>query len=165
MLESLLAKLRGVIDDIAPSPETLARREASALQKACCSLLIEVARLDSAGADEKRKAVSLALREQFALPDEDLAPMIANAGRAENRLTSYYGPVALINKRYVPEQKVLFIEGLWRVAIADGKIDMYEEQLVRKLADLLYVPHTDFILAKHRVQNGSEAPAQARVAW
>jgi uncharacterized tellurite resistance protein B-like protein len=29
---------------------------------------------------------------------------------------------------------------------------MYEDQLVRKLADLLYVAHADFILAKHRVQ-------------
>jgi len=50
---------------------------------------------------------------------------------------------------------VQFIELLWRVAIADGTIDMYEDQLVRKLADLLYVSHADFILAKRRVQNGA----------
>jgi uncharacterized tellurite resistance protein B-like protein len=37
---------------------------------------------------------------------------------------------------------------------------MDEDQLVRKLADLLHVPHTDFILAKHRVQNGGEALAE-----
>jgi uncharacterized tellurite resistance protein B-like protein len=160
MLESLLARLRAVIDNIAPSAETLARRETATLQKACCALLMEVARLDSAGADQKRKVVSQALREQFAIPDEDLAPMIANAGRAENRLTSYYRPVALINKRFAAEQKAQLIEQLWRVAMADGKIDMFEDQLVRKLADLLYVPHTDFILAKHRVQNGGEALAK-----
>lgn len=160
MLESLLAKLRAVIDDIAPSAETLAWRETVTLQKACCALLMEVARLDSAGADQKRKVVSQALRERFAIPDEDLAPMIANAGRAENRLTSYYRPVALINKRCAAEQKAQLIEQLWRVAMADGKIDMYEDQLVRKLADLLYVPHTDFILAKHRVQDGDGALAK-----
>jgi uncharacterized tellurite resistance protein B-like protein len=160
MLDSLLAKLRGVIDNIAPSPGTHARREASALQKACCSLLMEVARLDAAGADRKREVVSETMRKQFAIPDEELAPMVANAGRPENRLTSYYRPVALINKRYAPEQKAQFIEQLWRVAMADGKIDMYEEQLVRKLADLLYAPHTDFILAKHRVQSGDEALAK-----
>jgi uncharacterized tellurite resistance protein B-like protein len=160
MLESLLAKLCAVIDNIAPSPESLARRDAATLQKACCGLLMEVARLDSAGAERKRKVVSQALREQFAIPDEDLAPMIANAGRTENRLVSYYKPVALINKRCTAEQKAQFIERLWRVAMADGKIDMYEDQLVRKLADLLYVPHTDFILAKHRVQNGGEALAE-----
>lgn len=50
------------------------------------------------------------------------------------------------------ERKLRFIEQLWRVAMADGNIDIYEEHLVRELADLLYVPHTDLILAKHRVQ-------------
>lgn len=154
LLGSAIAKLRDVVENIAPSPETLAQREALAVQKACCSLLMEVARLDPSSPERKRKVVSQAMREQFGLPEEELAPMVASAGRQENRLTSYYRPVALINKRFAPEQKAQFIEQLWRVAMADGKIDMYEEHLVRKLADLLYVPHADFILAKHRVQAG-----------
>ena len=43
------------------------------------------------------------------------------------------------------------VERLWRVALMDGAIDAYEDQLIRRLADLLYVGHTEFILAKHRV--------------
>lgn len=155
MLESLLTKLRGVIESVAPSAETLAQREALAVQGACCGLLMEVARLDGRGAERKRETVAQALREQFGISDGALAPMIADAGRQENRLTSYYEPVSLINQRCGADKKAQFIEWLWRVAMADGEIDMYEEQLVRKLADLLYVPHTDFILAKHRVQNGA----------
>jgi len=153
MPTSILAKLRALIDGFAPSPEMRAQREAQALQGACCGLLMEVARLDSAAAERKRAAVSQAMREEFGIANEELAPMIASAARPENRLTSYFSPVALINQGYAPEQKAQFIERLWRVAIADGDIDMYEDQLVRKLADLLYVPHADFILAKHRVQN------------
>jgi uncharacterized tellurite resistance protein B-like protein len=38
---------------------------------------------------------------------------------------------------------------LWKVSCADGKIDAHEEHLVRKVADLLYVPHARFIQAKH----------------
>lgn len=152
MLTSILNKFQDFIDSVAPSPETRALREAQALQAACCGLLMEVARLDSTAAERKRKAVSQAMREEFGIANEALAPMIASAGRPENRLTSYFRPVALINKAYAPEQKVRFIERLWRVAMADGDIDIYEDQLVRKLADLLYVAHTDFILAKHRVQ-------------
>ncbi len=153
MFESTLAKLRGFIESVAPGPELVARREAMALQAACCSLLMEVARLDAAGLERKRKLVSQALQEDFGIPNEELAPMITDAGRPENRLTSYYRPVSLINKNCAPEQKVRFIERLWKVAMADGKIDMYEEQLVRTLAGLLYVPHTDFILARNRVQH------------
>ena len=65
--------------------------------------------------------------------------------------------MALLNKNFSPQRKAQFIEYLWRVAMADGKIDMYEDQLVRKLADLLYVAHNDFILARHRVQNAASA--------
>ena len=155
MLDSLLTKLRGVIESVAPSAETLAQREALAVQRACCGLLMEIARLDRRDAERKRETVAEAMREQFGISNAALAPMIADAGRPENRLTSYYEPVALINQRCGADAKAQFIERLWRVAMADGEIDMYEEQLVRKLADLLYVPHADFILAKRRVQNGA----------
>jgi len=151
MFETTFAKLRDFIDAVAPSPELLAAREAVALQAACCSLLMEVARLDAAGAERKQQAVALAMRENFAIPSEELEAMMTRLGRPENRLTSYFKPVSLINKGYAIEEKARFIEQLWNVALADGKIDMYEEQLVRTLAGLLYVSHSDFILAKHRV--------------
>lgn len=154
MIDSLLSKLRNAIEGISPSGEAIARRDALAVQSACCSLLMEVARIDPAGASQKRETVALAMRERFALREEDSASMIANAGKGENRLTSYYEPVALINRHCSPGEKVSFIEQLWRVAAADGQIDAYEDELVRKLADLLYVEHADFILAKHRVLNG-----------
>jgi uncharacterized tellurite resistance protein B-like protein len=159
MPDSLLSKIRDVIESIAPSREILAQRNALAAQEACCALLMEIARLDAASTEPKLEAVRQAMRDQFGVAEADLAPMLANASTRENRLTSYYRPVALLNQRFVPEQKVRFIEQLWRVAIADGMIDMYEDHLVRKLADLLYVSHTDFILAKHRVQV-SQAPAK-----
>ncbi|MHB8668746.1 MAG: tellurite resistance TerB family protein [Burkholderiales bacterium] len=155
MLTSILARFRGLIENVAPSPGLRARREALALQAACCGLLMEVARLDSPAGDRKRKAVSQAMWREFGIPSEELAPMLKDIERPENRLTSYFKPVDLINKGFAPEQKVQLIERLWSVALADGGIDMYEEQLIRKLADLLYVPHADFILAKHRVQSSA----------
>jgi uncharacterized tellurite resistance protein B-like protein len=58
---------------------------------------------------------------------------------------------SLINKEYSLDQKVRLIESLWRIAFIDGVLDMNEEYLVRKIADILHVPHTAFILAKNRV--------------
>src|SRR5262245_55386703 len=110
MLESLLARLRRVMEGIAPSAETLARREASAAQSAWCSLLMEVARLDSAGTARKRAAVARAMRERFDVPDDGLAQLIANAARPDNRLTSYYEPVAAINRRCGAEEKAKLVE-------------------------------------------------------
>lgn len=156
MLDTLLAKFRDFVDDVAPSQEVLARRETLALQRACCGLLMEVARLDAAGAEGKHAAVARAMRDLLGIAHAELEPMIANAARPENRLTSYFRPVGLLNKHFSLERRTQFIEHLWRVANADGKIDMYEDQVVRKLADLLYVPHSDFILSKRRVENGAK---------
>jgi len=160
MLQGLLAKVREAIENVAPGPEALARLEAAALQNACCRLLMELARLESAGAGRKREVVVRAMKGLFAVEDENLAPMVDAAGDRKNRLTSYFKPVALINKRFSAPQKAQFMEWLWRVALADGKIDMYEDHLMRKFADLLYVPHIDFIMAKHRAQ-GQEGPPAA----
>jgi uncharacterized tellurite resistance protein B-like protein len=37
---------------------------------------------------------------------------------------------------------------MWRVALADDALSRYEEHVIRKVADLLYLPHHDFMLAK-----------------
>ena len=42
---------------------------------------------------------------------------------------------------------------LWRVALADSELDKHEDYLVRKVADLLYVPHQDLIRIRNRVSD------------
>jgi uncharacterized tellurite resistance protein B-like protein len=152
MFERLRDKLRDFVESIAPSPETRMRREMAALQQACCQLLMEAARIGDGKAQQKRAAVAQVMQEQFGIPEDELAAMIDTAERPENRLTSYYAQVTLINKGFDPARKARFIEQLLRVTMADGDIDMYEDNLVRTLADLLYVSHSDFILAKNRVR-------------
>jgi uncharacterized tellurite resistance protein B-like protein len=34
------------------------------------------------------------------------------------------------------------------VAYADGDLDKYEEHLIRRVAELIYVPHEEYIRAK-----------------
>jgi len=46
------------------------------------------------------------------------------------------------------DERARIVGMLWKVSCADGKIDAHEEHIVRKVADLLYVPHTRFIQAK-----------------
>lgn len=152
MLKKLHDILRDFADSLVPSPETLARRELAAVQQACCQLLWEVARLEAVNAEQKRDVVASVMREEFGMPEAELAAAIDAAARPENRLTSYFDPVKLINAHFDAPRKAGFIEQLWRVAMVDGDIDMYEDHLVRKLADLLYVSHNDFILAKNRVR-------------
>lgn len=146
--------LRSLLDDIAPSAETVARREKLALQRACCGLLMEVAELGTGDRRPKRAAVAVAMKSLFPLPGGDIEALVAAASGRENRYTSYFEPVALVVRLTTVAQRVELVECLWRVAYADGDIDEYEDQIVRKLSELLHVAHADFVLARHRVRSG-----------
>ena len=50
------------------------------------------------------------------------------------------------------EQKRSLLGMMWRVAMADDALSRYEEHVIRKVADLLYLPHSDFMLAKREAQ-------------
>lgn len=76
---------------------------------------------------------------------------MALAEQQRKQATDYFQFTSLINKGYSLEQKIGLIESLWKIAFIDGVLDMNEEYLVRKIADLLYVPHTAFIMAKNRI--------------
>ena len=121
------------------------------LQLATAALLFEMLRADSEERPQERRTLERALQTQFDLDKAETRELAALADRAAAEATSLYQFTGLINQHFTPEQKVQVIEMLWQVAFADGRLDPYEEALVRKVAGLIYVPHRDFIRAKHRV--------------
>lgn len=58
-----------------------------------------------------------------------------------------------MNEHFDQARKGRLIEALWRVAYADQRLSKYEEYLVRKISDLLYVPHATLLEAKYRVES------------
>ena len=54
----------------------------------------------------------------------------------------------LLNDNLSRSERINIIENLWRVAYADSVLDKYEEYYIRKVADLLYVAHSDYIKTK-----------------
>ena len=67
--------------------------------------------------------------------------------------TSLYEFTRLINDDYDYKQKVELIENMWRIAFSDNNLDKYEDHLIRKISDLIYVSHSDFIKAKLKVRD------------
>jgi uncharacterized tellurite resistance protein B-like protein len=54
----------------------------------------------------------------------------------------------LINDQYSHEQKEGLIYAMWRVALADGKVQAIEDHIIRRVAGLIHVSHSDFIRLK-----------------
>lgn len=142
MLERI-RKFLAAHDDTAPVDE-------AALHLAAAVLLIQVARADHAyQADEVARIRALLARE-WDLSDTELDDLVAVAEARSAESVSLHDQVAQINAHFSPVQKFELVRGLWSVACSDGEIDPHEELLVRRLADLIHVSHSDFIRAKHQ---------------
>ncbi len=142
----MLKTLKALFDRSEENDHTL-----PAVEVAAAALLIEVGRADYESEAEEQKAIIEAIRQGSGLDDTELDSLVATAQDSAERSTSLYEFTSLINERYSMEDRVVLIEALWRVAAADGDIHKYEDHLIRRIAELLYVPHSEFIRAKLKV--------------
>lgn len=120
------------------------------LQMASAALMVEMLHVDEqVTADEDKKLRQL-LQQRFSLDRSELDSLIDLAHNEKHDATDYYQFTSLLNTHYSQQQKIDLVEDLWQLAYADRELDKYEEHLLRRLAELLHVPHQDFIRTKHK---------------
>lgn len=127
-------------------------RTEHALQLATAALLVEMTRADFQVTADERRAIDDALNEVFDLGDEETRELVRLAERELGDSASLFQFTHLIDKEFPMEKKIRIIEMLWRIAYSDACKDKHEEYLVRKIADLLHVPHPAFIRARHKAE-------------
>jgi uncharacterized tellurite resistance protein B-like protein len=137
------------------------RGQQHTIELATAALLVEVMRLDASVAPAARDAVLAAVRDKFGLSREEAQTLIDLAEQEARTANDYYQFTSIINQRFSYEQKVRAVELLWRVAYADSVLSAHETHLIRKLADLLYLKHADYINAKLRAREQAAPPAAA----
>lgn len=115
---------------------------------ATAALLIEVTKADFELTKPESDKVIETLRNTFKLDAVTLDALLKLAEEEVQQASSLYQFTRLINDYYEYEQKLRLIESMWEVAFADGDLDKYEEHLIRKVAELIYVSHKDFIRLK-----------------
>jgi uncharacterized tellurite resistance protein B-like protein len=126
--------------------------EEHSLELASAALLYEVARADFTQDAEEEARLSTALQSAFALTEKELERIQSVASDKVDESTSLYDFTRVLNDSATPEEKVKVIELMWDVAYADGEISKYEEHLIRRVAELIYVSHSDFMRMKHEAR-------------
>ena len=115
---------------------------------ACAALLIEVINSDHELDDRETAAFLEVLQSNLNIPEEELKEIVKLAEAQAHQATSLYEFTRLINDEYDYPQKLKLVENMWRIAFSDKELDKYEEHLIRKVSELIYVSHGDFIKAK-----------------
>jgi uncharacterized tellurite resistance protein B-like protein len=137
-----------------PSPKAAARDAEHTLQLAAAVMLVEVMRADTHFNAEGRRAVIAALRDKFALAEDETARLVELAEQAAREATDWFQFTSHINAHFDMPAKIRMVEFMWRVAYADGHLSERERHTLWRLSDLLHVPHGAYINAKMRARGG-----------
>ncbi|MCK4834030.1 MAG: TerB family tellurite resistance protein [Gammaproteobacteria bacterium] len=120
------------------------------LQMATAALMVEMLHVDEQVTTEEDEKLRQLLKQRFKLDSSEIDSLIDLAHNEKHEATDYFAFTSLLNEHYTQQQKINLVEDLWQLAYADDHLDKYEEHLLRRLADLLHVPHQDFIRTKHK---------------
>jgi uncharacterized tellurite resistance protein B-like protein len=115
---------------------------------AAAMLLLEVAWADQNISDAELEATREAIQSMFGLTHDQVQSLVQQAKSEHDTAISMYPFTRSVNEALSMEEKRQLVELLWRLAGADSNVDVHEEYTIRRIADLLYVSHEDFIAAK-----------------
>lgn len=123
-----------------------------ALTVAATALMVQLARVDNNQDDaELRTIVDCAVSSQE-VTRQEAEDILQDALDHADDATSLYEFTGLINEHLDQVQKQALLVSIWRVAFADGRIDKYEEHLIRRMADLLHLNHREYIEARMKAE-------------
>ena len=145
MIDSLL-KLFGLTEDL-EEQECIRER----IKHATAVLLVEIARADH----ELQEAEIVEMRTQlaagFEIDASEAENLLARARTAVDESVSLHDFTRILHTEMTYGEKEEVVEMLWRIALVDRNLDKYEDYMIAKISDLLYVARGDVMRLKQRV--------------
>ncbi|HKL61931.1 MAG TPA: TerB family tellurite resistance protein [Woeseiaceae bacterium] len=146
MLDRLARKLESLLD--ASEQGDSAEDEEHAIRLAAAALLVEVARADFDFDTEEALALEELLRREYELTEEEAAMLREEASERVEHSVSLFEFTRTLHDRLDEHRKSELMGRLWAVAFADGRLDKYEDAMVHKIGELLYVPRSEVMRRK-----------------
>ncbi len=128
------------------TPQALsAEEQETQLHLAAISLLIEVVYADDTLDDAEANLLPSLISSELNIEQSQATALIAEAKVAQKNSTSLYEFTNQINEHFSLQQKQQLILAMWKLAYADGQLCRYEDQIIRRTAELLYLKHSELI--------------------
>lgn len=120
-----------------------------------CALAYEVAKADGAIAEEELNKIKYEIKNkssELGLNPEEVTLLIE---KQSNESVSFNDFINQINNNFSQEEKIQMIEFLWQTAYADNILDVDEERLIRRIADMIRIKNIKVLKLKDGVKNNS----------
>ena len=116
-------------------------------------LAYEIARSDGEITTDELSMLMSEIEKVSEIVGKDKVEVLKIVEKYSKDSVSFYEFIEDINKSYSMEEKNKLLKFLWQTAYADGKLDVDEERLVRRVADLIKVKDIDVLKLKHISKN------------
>lgn len=126
------------------------------LNKAVLFILLEVALADQQLLDDEIKQLKQHIIKHGLTTEAQFDQYLKELLKEHDWQLSIQPYTRLINEQYNQQQKIDLLYQCWLVALSDNDLDKHEEHRIRKLSDLLYLSHKDFIQTKLKVTQPNE---------
>ncbi|MEJ2172986.1 MAG: TerB family tellurite resistance protein [Woeseiaceae bacterium] len=154
MIKRLLDRVSEAIAAPEATVASSGNREA-ALRMAAAVLMIDVARADHVFEESEFDRVLQLVEAHFELTPDQAGELVNMASEKAEDLTSLHEFTQLLHRHLDDAEKARIIGLLWQIAYADGRLDKYEDSLVRKISDLLYVSRGRVMRLKHDAEQAA----------
>ncbi|QSX29939.1 tellurite resistance TerB family protein [Shewanella cyperi] len=118
---------------------------------AAAVMLVEVVLADDELSQTESRLLPELLMELLEINETAANQLIVDAKLHHQNATSLFEFTDKLNHRFDLQQKQALLLAMWRLAFADGKLCRYEEQIIRKSADLLHLRHSEVIQLRNSV--------------
>lgn len=136
-------------DDVLPDERTI--------QCAAVALLVETMKADYVDDPLEEKVMLDSVKELYSLSDKDSAQLIEDAKQMADSAVSLQGFTRLLHEQLEVSEKERVISAMWKVALADNNLDRYEDYIISKISELLYIDRSRLMKLKNDAK--SELPS------
>ena len=140
-----LSRLSGPEEPHRPDPVAIA----------ACALLLEIAHADDVFAPEERERILRAVREDLGVPAGDVEEVVRLAEEERRESVDLYQFTKLVGEKFTRAQRLRLVEVIWGVVYADGQMTAVENQLARRIAELLGFQHPEVQAVREKVKQGA----------
>ncbi len=116
-------------------------------------LAYEIARSDGNISKDELQVLMDEIEKIAIKSGKDKLEILTIVEKYSSSSVSFHEFIEDINSNYTKDEKLQLIKFLWRTAYADGRLDVDEERLVRRVADLIKIKTVEVLKLKDKEKN------------
>ncbi|MGA0315078.1 MAG: TerB family tellurite resistance protein [Alphaproteobacteria bacterium] len=119
---------------------------------ACAALLVEAAMVDGNFSDEERKIITVLVGDRF-VDDPVLSEVLISTAEAKaRRSVELYSVTKIISESFSYDERMDILQSIWEVVLSDGRVDDFEDQLMRRLSGLIHISDRDRAFTRQKAE-------------